>query len=179
METYKTTCPRCGAPAVIPETMASYECRYCGTVLDVHHSLCPFCSRLNTNQDRLCAHCGEAITRTCPDCGHLNWRGWETCAGCGTRLDLLTYMTQARVRHTGSRLQAQQDEALLIKQREAAQAEARMQQFWGIERQRQREVAERRTIQKNRERQMLTAVLLVVLAIIIIVAILTVGADLS
>jgi hypothetical protein len=117
--------------------------------------------------------CGESIIRICPACQHENWAGVEHCAQCGRVLDMLEIMTKSRVRDTRNRLKYQKDEALAIKIRETAQAEARMEQFWQMERDRQEEIAQRTAHKRKRERQVIGGMLIAAAACILLLVVLS------
>lgn len=175
MSVENLTCPSCGGPITWTSQQRDTECAFCGVALDLQRSICPACRTLNPAGERFCTQCGAAIMRTCPICKHDNWGGAEYCAECGRTLDLVEIITQTRTRDTRSRLQAQQREAILIKQREAAESEARMEQFRAMERERLAEIARRTAAQNQRERQMLAGILIAtaIFIIILIVASIT------
>ncbi len=170
---HSLTCPHCGGPLPERQVQTTVQCSFCGITLDLNRTLCPGCGTLNLEEERFCSRCGTAIVRACPACSHENWAGAEHCVRCGRKLDLLAIMTQERVRDTRARLRAQQREALLIKQREAAQSEARLAQMWKLEKQRQQEMAERNKTMKTRERRAIGVALLVVAVIILVAAVAT------
>lgn len=167
MQLSEMECPNCGAPVTDVENH-HIQCYYCGTVLNLHQSLCPYCNLINPQGSSFCIQCGEAIVRVCPACNHENWAGAEHCAKCGRVLDLLEIITKSRIRDTRARLEHQQREALGLKIREAAQAEARMKQFWAVEHERQTEIARRTEELHKRERLILGGIVLGVLAVILL-----------
>jgi hypothetical protein len=72
---------------------------------------------------------------------------------------MLEIMFKSRVRDTRERLRLQQAEALVIKAHEAAQAEARMDGFRKMERDRLNELAQRTAEKKKLERRVLGGIL--------------------
>jgi uncharacterized Zn finger protein len=165
-------CPNCGAPVTELRDEKHIHCEFCGTVLNLYRSLCPFCQFVNPEETNYCARCGEAIVRVCPACQHENWAGLEHCTNCGRILDILEIMTQSRTRDTRARIAQQQRDAVRIKLQETAQAEARLEQFRQMERERLQEIAERTAAKRKRERQVIAAVLVMVaLGIVVILTI--------
>ncbi len=174
MDLENLSCPSCGAPITWDQKQRGVRCKFCNHWLDVQHALCFNCGTLNQEGERFCSQCGSSIMRTCPACRHDNWGGAEHCANCGRILDLLEIMTQSRVRDTRARLQAQQREAFLIKQREAAESEVRMARFRAMERERQAELAQREAKQKEREQQMLIGIVIGAAAFVLVVIIVSI-----
>jgi uncharacterized Zn finger protein len=162
-------CPNCGAPVTELHDERHLHCRFCGTVLNLHRSLCPFCEYINPEETNYCARCGESIVRICPACQHENWAGMEHCTNCGRVLDILEIMTKSRNRDTRARLSQQQRDSAQIKLQETAQAEARMEQFWQMERERLQEIAARTAAKRKRERQVIAAILIVLALSILII----------
>jgi hypothetical protein len=184
MQLQDLECPNCGAPAAdlqlppVQETPgdALFQCRFCGTHIDLSRALCPQCAFLNREGERFCGRCGAQVVRVCPFCKHENWAGNEYCAGCGRTLDLLEVMTQAGSRDTRARLKAQQQQARLIKMREEKDSEARMARFWDMEHERLESVA-RDTAEKQRRERLLLAGVVFVIAFIVLVALVLLAAN--
>jgi uncharacterized Zn finger protein len=165
-------CPNCGAPVTELHDDNRIRCRFCGTVLDLYRSLCPFCEFINPAETNYCARCGESIVRICPACQHENWAGMEHCTHCGRILDILEIMTRSRTRDTRARIAEQQRDAARIKFEETAQAEARMEQFRQMERERLQEMAATTAAKRRRERQVIAAVLIMLaLGILVILTV--------
>ncbi len=80
-------------------------------------------------------------------------------------------MTQARVRDARQRMLALQQDALQIKQRETAEAEARMAHFRELERQRLAAVQARAARQQEQQRRTLGAILLATLVVFLLVSV--------
>lgn len=160
-------CPRCGAPIEFsPDLGVKVDCRHCGSTLNLARSICPSCDYPNREGRRTCAQCETPIVRVCTNCRQENWGGLEHCLYCGRPLDILEAMTGSRTRDTRVRLDSQQREATMLKQKEDADAQARMDYFWDLERQRQEELATRRTAQQKHERRFVATLLLVAAAMI-------------
>jgi hypothetical protein len=166
------SCPNCGGPVPHDPVTESVRCQYCGTLLNLHRSLCPDCGIINQENERFCGQCGAALVRKCPVCNHENWAGNEHCTQCGGTLDLLEIMTHSRVRDTRVRLETQQRQARAIKQQETAQAEARMAYYQELDRQRLDEIADRYTKRRQRERRIAAAVLIIAVLIVFIIIVL-------
>ncbi len=160
MRRHELECPNCTAPLADIQEETAVHCRFCGITLNLHRSLCPGCGLLDRVERPLCHACGTTIVRTCPACRQKNWAGMESCTNCGGRLDMLEIMFRSRVRDTRERLELQQTGALLIKAREAAQAEARMERFRKMEWDRLNELAQRTAEKKKLERRVLGGILL-------------------
>ncbi len=160
MQRHELECPNCTAPLADLQDETAVHCRFCGVTLSLHRSLCPGCGFLDRVERPLCNQCGTAIVRTCPACRQKNWAGMESCTNCGGSLDMLEIMLKSRVRDTRERLQQQQEEALLIKAHEAAQAEARMEHFRNIELDRLNESAQRTAEKKKLEQRVLGGILI-------------------
>jgi transcription elongation factor Elf1 len=183
MQLQDLECPNCGAPAAdlpLPSVQeaprdALFECRYCGTHVDLNRALCPQCAFLNREGERFCGRCGAQVVRVCPFCKHENWAGNEYCASCGRTLDLLEVMTQAGSRDTRARLEAQQRQARLLKMQEEKGSEARMARFWDMERQRLEAVARVTAEKRHRERLVLAGVLFVIALIVLVAVVLLVA----
>jgi hypothetical protein len=181
-------CPNCGAPIAglrLPDGLgalgdALFECRFCGTHIDLNRALCPQCGFLNREGERFCGRCGAQVVRVCPYCTHDNWAGSEYCARCGRTLDLLEVMTQAGTRGTRARLEAQQQAARLLKAREEQDSQARMAHFWDMERHRLEAIARDTAEKQRRERLMLAGIIFAigfaVFAIIVVLVASGIGA---
>jgi hypothetical protein len=177
MQLQDLECPNCGAPVAelpLPAGLgapgeALFQCRFCGTTIDLNRALCPQCAFLNRAGERSCIRCGAQVVRVCPFCKHENWAGSEYCAGCGRTLDLLEVMTRAGSRDTRARLEAQQQGARLLKLREQKDSEARMAHFREMERQRLEAVA-RDTAERQRRERLVLAGILFAIAFIVLVA---------
>ncbi len=153
-------CPNCTAPLADIQDETAVHCRFCGVTLNLHRSLCPGCGFLDRVERPLCSRCGTNIVRACPACRQIDWAGMESCTNCGGPLDMLEIMFKSRIRDTRERLQLQQSEALVIKAHEAAQAEARMERFRKVERDRLNELAQHTAEKKKLERRVLGGILL-------------------
>lgn len=167
-------CPNCGAVVPIAQGEKEARCDYCGGVLDLFQSLCPECGFLHLAARRACIRCKATIVRACPNCREDNWAGLEQCSHCGRPLDLLEIMSQSRVRDTRARLGAQQEEVFAIKEREAAQSEARMAKYREMERQRLEGIAVRSAQQRRREQLLLRVALLVVAVVLVLMLVVSV-----
>ena len=165
-------CPNCGAPVTSQDEEEQIQCHFCGTLLNLQRSLCPACQFVNPEGTRFCTQCGESILRICPACEHENWAGVEHCANCGRVLDMLEIMTKSRVRDTRARMAQQRQEALAAKIRETAQAEARMEQYWQMEQDRQVEAAKRAARHRQRERKVIVGFLIGAAACILLLIVL-------
>jgi len=169
MQLYDLQCPNCGAPLADIQDETNVHCRFCGGTFNLHRSLCPGCGFIDLEENLFCTQCGTTIVRTCPHCNQENWGGVEQCGRCGRPLDIFEIMTQSRVRDTRARLQAQQREAFVIKRREAAQAEARMERFREMDRQRLEELALRTAQKRKRELQVVGGILLIAALFILVI----------
>jgi len=167
-------CSSCGAPVMGVKDEAAYQCRFCGATINFHRALCPDCGLLNPEGQRFCTQCGATVVRTCPHCEHDSWAGAEYCGNCGRPLDLLEIMTQSRLRDTRARMEVQQQEAMLLKRRETTQAEARMEQFWEMERQRLEKIASDTAENRKRERQVVGILLLAAAFFVLLIIIIAV-----
>lgn len=169
---HEIECPNCGASVTSQDEEKHIQCQYCGTLFDLHRSLCPACQSVNREGTRFCRQCGESILRICPACEHENWAGVEHCTNCGRVLDMLEIMTKSRIRDTRARMAQHRQEALATKMRETAQAEARMDQFWQMERDRQVEAATRAAQHRQRERKVVVGFLIGAAACILLLIVL-------
>ena len=161
MPAQSVPCPHCGAPlGFSPDPTEKVACRYCGSALSLARSICPGCGFPNREGVRACTQCETPILRVCTNCHRENWGGLEHCLYCGKTLDILEAMTGSRTRDTRSRLHAQQHEAALLKAKEDADAQARMDHFWDLERQRQEKLARRRSDQQQQQRRFVAILML-------------------
>jgi hypothetical protein len=178
MQLQDLECPNCGAPVAdvnLPAAVggpvdALFQCRFCGTNIDLNRALCPHCAFLNREGAHFCSRCGAEVVRVCPFCKYENWAGSEYCVSCGRTLDLLEVMTRASSRDTRARLEAQQRQARLLKMQEEKDSEARMARFWDMERQRL-EAITRDTAERQRRERLVLAGILFVIAFIVLVAV--------
>jgi hypothetical protein len=182
MQLQDLECPNCGAPVTnltLPSADgapgdAIFQCPFCGTHVDMNRALCPQCAFLNHEGERFCGRCGAQVVRVCPFCKHENWAGNEFCARCGRTLDLLEIMTQSGSRDTRARLEAQRQQARLLKAQEESASEARMAQFWEMERQRVEAVARETAEKQRRERLMLAGIVFFIAVIVLLVIVVSV-----
>ncbi len=153
-------CPNCTAPLADIQDETAVHCRFCGVTLNLYRLLCPGCGFLDRVERPLCSRCGTTIVRTCPACRQIDWAGMESCTNCGGPLDMLEIMFKSRIRDTRERLQLQQSEALVLKAHESAQAEARMERFRKMERDRLNELAQHAAEKNKLKRRVLGSILL-------------------
>lgn len=166
MDPMESHCPKCGKELTRSPGAVDFICPRCNE----KYSICPNCSAVNPPGLKYCKLCQTATVRVCASCKYENWAGDETCYHCGHPIDPLTLSSS---RSTRSRLLSQQDQALSIKHQEAMQAEARMERFRQIERERQQELGRVQDQDKKRENQIILSIFLFTAVLIIVIIALT------
>jgi hypothetical protein len=135
--------------------------------------LCPACETENDALQRTCVNCGEPLIAVCPRCSTVNPITAAQCSACGQQLDTLgQIMTRHEVRYT-DRFTRQADIASDIMSAQKAKDQARSQQLWAQERQRQEYLQAQKRRQKKQERYLIigaVVVVVVVLALVLLVA---------
>ena len=165
------TCPSCTHPIDLREQGQQIVCPACSSPLLLEGHVCPTCNQYHKEEASFCRICGTAMMRTCERCGASNWSGAEYCQDCGAALDIFQLLHLHNKHSTMARLDEQMREAKLFKEKEQADSDQRMALLLENERERLRDIYERREAQKKQDHQlMLTAVFVLSVFVIIVAA---------
>ncbi len=135
--------------------------------------ICPACETENDALRRTCVNCGQSLIAVCPRCNCVNPITAEQCFACGQRFDTLGQIIARHDVRFEDRFTRQAATAVEVRSEQKEQDQARSQQLWEQERQRQNWLADQLQRRKAQERQLLliaAAVAIVVVAIILISA---------
>ena len=135
--------------------------------------LCPACQTENDPLSKTCIHCGQSLIRVCPRCNTVNAITAEQCFACQQHFDTLGQVMAREEVRTGDRFTRQADLAGGVKQDEKQQAQARSQQLWEVERQRQDQLTNQLVRRKEQERKMM---IIAAIAAVIVIGILLISA---
>ncbi len=163
-------CPNC-KNSIDPRDHGKHvTCDACGSqfILDGH--FCANCHAYYSEERGFCQECGSAMNRVCRKCNTPNWAGDEYCQKCGAALDIFELLHQQNQHKTADRLIEQQESARELKAKEAAASEKRMADLVNIERERQIKLAQRRQVQKQKDKQ-----LFIIVGAVLLFAILLIG----
>ena len=134
--------------------------------------LCPACETENDALNKTCANCGQSLIVVCPRCNTINVLTAEQCFACGQRFDALGHIMARHEIRQGDRFLRQAVGAIEIQQAEQAQHQARTDQMWEVERQRQAALlAQKREQQKQEKQLMIGAIIAAVVVVVILIII--------
>lgn len=135
--------------------------------------LCPTCAAENDALNKTCVQCGQSLIMVCPRCNTVNAITAEKCFACGQHFDTLG---QIMVRHeirTGDRFTRQAATATAAKGAEKDPDQARTDQLWAQERERQAYLQAQKLRQKQQERYLLIAVGIMAVVIVLLLLLIT------
>ncbi len=135
--------------------------------------ICPACEAENDALRKTCVNCGQSLIAVCPRCNCVNPITAEQCFACGQRFDTLGQIIARHDVRFEDRFTRQAATAIEVRSDQKERDQARSQQLWEQERQRQNWLADQLQRRKAQERQLLlitAAVAIVVVAIILISA---------
>jgi hypothetical protein len=133
--------------------------------------VCPACDTENDVLNKTCANCGQSLIVVCPRCNTVNAINAEQCFACGQHFDTLgQIMARHELRH-GDRFTRQAAGAIDIQQAEKAQHQARTDQMWEVERQRQAALIAQKREQQKQEKQLLVGAVIAVVVVVVILII--------
>ncbi len=135
--------------------------------------LCPACQTENDPLSRSCVNCGQSLIVVCPRCNTVNAVTAEQCFACGQRFDTLGNIIARHEVRREDRFTRQATTAIEIKSEQKAKDQARSQQLWSQERQRQEYLQAQKLRQKQQERYLIVGVaiaVVIVLAVVILIA---------
>ncbi len=135
--------------------------------------VCPICETENDARRRTCAQCGQPLMAVCPRCNAVNAITAEQCATCGQRLDTLGQIIARHEVGFEDRFTRQAAIAIETRSEQKENDQARSQQLWEQERQRQNWLADQLQRRKAQERNLMlitAAVAIIVFAIILLSA---------
>jgi hypothetical protein len=135
--------------------------------------LCPTCDTENAALNKTCVNCGQSLMIVCPRCNTINAIATAQCFACGQHFDTLGQVMARHEIRQGDRFTRQAVGALEIQQNEQAPHQARTDQMWEKERQRQAALIAQKREQQKQEKQLIigaAVIVIVVLTIVIIIA---------
>jgi hypothetical protein len=135
--------------------------------------VCPVCETENDTLQSTCVNCGQPLIAVCPRCNAVNTVTAGQCSACGQRLDTLGQIIARHEVRVEDRFTRQATTALEAKSGQREKDQARSQQLWEQERQRQNWLADQLQRRKAQERKLMliaAAVAIIVVAIILLSA---------
>ncbi len=136
-------------------------------------TICPACQAENDALNRTCLNCGQSLIVVCPRCNTVNAITAEQCFACGQQFDTLGQIMARHEMRFDDRFTRQASAAIETKVTQQATDQARSQQLWSQERQRQEYLQTQKQRQKQQERFLIISVaiaVVIVLAIVILFA---------
>ncbi len=131
--------------------------------------ICPICETENDALRRTCMQCGESLIVVCPRCNTVNAITAEQCFACGQKFDTLGQIMARNEVRFEDRFTRQAGTANEAKSEQIAKDQARSQQLWDQERQRQIRLADQLQRRKAQERQLIFITVVVALIVVTIV----------
>ena len=135
--------------------------------------LCPVCETENDALNKTCVNCGQSLIVVCPRCNTVNAITAEQCFACGLQFDTLGHIMARHAVRFEDRFTRQAAAAIETRSAQKASDQARSQQLWSQERQRQEYLQAQKLRQKQQERYLIIGVaiaVVVVLALVIFIA---------
>ena len=163
-------CPNCTHPIELKAGEQQIVCPACHGRFLLQGHVCPTCAQYHKQESGFCHVCGTAMLRTCERCGTPNWAGAEYCQACGAALDIFQLLNLHHKQATMSRLDEQMRNAQFFKEKEREDSERRMATLMENERERLRQVHERKEAQKKQDRQLMVTAVIVLSIFVVIVA---------
>jgi hypothetical protein len=133
--------------------------------------LCPTCATENDALSKTCANCGQSLIVVCPRCNTVNTFTAEQCFACGQHFDTLGYIMARHEIRQSDRFTRQAAGAIEIQQAERAQHQARTDQMWEVERQRQAALLAQKREQQKQEKQLIIGAAIAVVVVVVMVMI--------
>jgi hypothetical protein len=166
-------CPNCLNPIDIRQYRQYVTCNACGSQFLLAGHVCPSCNAYHQQPQPFCGDCGQALSRVCLKCQTSNWAGDEYCKNCGAAMDIFQLLQKNYAKTTADRLQQQMDSSAEIKATEQKASEQRMARMMADEQERQRDLARRRTAQRQKDQQLFLIVGILAVLVTVIVILLT------
>ncbi len=163
-------CPNCTHSIELKAGEQQVSCPACQSRFLLEGHVCPTCARYHREEAGFCHVCGTAMLRTCERCGKSNWSGAEYCQDCGAALDIFQLLNLHHKHATMSRLDEQMRSAQFYKEKEREDSEQRMSLLMANERERLRQLHERKEAQKKQDRQLMATAVIVLSIFVVIVA---------
>jgi hypothetical protein len=134
--------------------------------------VCPACETENDALRRTCVNCGQALIVVCPRCNAVNAITAEQCFACGQRFDMLGQIIARHEVRLEDRFTRQAAAASEARSGQKEKDQARSQQLWEQERQRQNGLADQLQRRKAQERKLMliTAVVAIMVVAIILIS---------
>ena len=131
---------------------------------------CPVCGTENAALNKTCVDCGQSLIVVCPRCNTVNAITAEKCFACGQHFDTLGQIMARHEIRASDRFTRQAATANAAKSAEKDPDQARSQQLWAQERERQAYLQAQKIRQKQQERYLI--IFVAALAVIIVVMLL-------
>ena len=131
--------------------------------------ICPVCHTENEALRRTCVKCGESLIVVCPRCNTVNAITAEQCFACSLKFDTLGQIMARHEVRFEDRFTRQAGTANEAKSEQKTMDQARSQQLWDQERQRQAKLADQLRRRKAQERQLIFITVIVVLIVVTII----------
>jgi hypothetical protein len=129
--------------------------------------LCPTCETENDALNQTCVNCGQSLIIVCPRCNTVNALTAEQCFACGQHFDTLEHIMARHELRQGDRFTRQAVGAIEIQQTEQAHTQARSDQLWEKERQRQAALMGQKRKQQKQEKQLIVGAVIVTIVVIV------------
>ena len=133
--------------------------------------LCPVCETENDALRKTCVNCGQSLIVVCPRCNTVNAITAEQCFACGQQFDVLGQIMARHEVRFDDRFTRQATTAIETKSEQKAKDQARSQDLWGQERQRQEYLQAQKLRQKQQERYLISGVAVVAIIVVAIILI--------
>jgi transcription initiation factor TFIID subunit TAF12 len=131
--------------------------------------ICPFCQTENNALSRTCSKCSQSLIIVCPRCNTINAITAEKCLACQLQFDTLGQIIARHEVRLEDRFTRQATKANDARAEERQTDEARTQQLWAQERQRQQYLLDQQRRQAQQERYLLIGVVVVSVVLLLIV----------
>jgi hypothetical protein len=133
--------------------------------------LCPTCATENDALNKTCTQCGQSLIVVCPRCNIINPFTAEQCFACGQHFDTLGQIMARHELRQGDRFTRQAVGAIEIQQAEKAGEQARSDQLWEKDHQRQAALIAQKQEQQRQEKQLITGAISVAVVVIVLLII--------
>ncbi len=133
--------------------------------------VCPACQTENDALRRICVGCGESLIVVCPRCNIVNAITADHCSACGQQFDMLGQIIARHEVRFEDRFTRQAATAGQTRAAQQATDQARSQQLWSQERQRQEYLQAQKLRQKQQERYLIVGTVIASMILLTIVVI--------
>jgi transcription elongation factor Elf1 len=130
--------------------------------------VCPACETENDVLSKTCLHCGQSLIVVCPRCYTVNTITAAQCSACGQQFDMLGHILAREEIRTSDRFTRHAATVGDVKQDEKVQANARGEQLWKVEQERQAYLYAQKRRQKQQERFLVIGTAVVVVVVVVV-----------